>query len=199
MRRESVAALLRSPYVRLTEGAKTSRALARALEETATERGHDPVASLEATARAWPESESFDVVPLSRRVGEILSLGADARTISEQVAATRAMWSALGLEPRVDGVAAAALARDGAPRSLARADVRACAKDARAWNVIGATLDALARVPSPRISSDELRAEIEIALDAEAAGEGDATRPPFALCRSKRSPASRSISSCSST
>jgi RecB family exonuclease len=173
MRRESVAALLRSPYVRLAEGPKTSRALARALEETATERGHDTVTSLEATARAWPESESYDVVPLSRRVGEILSLGAEARTISEQVGATRAMWSALGLEPRVDGVAAAALARDGAPRSLARADVRACAKDARAWNVIAATLDALARVPSPRISSDELRAEIESALDADAVGEGE--------------------------
>jgi RecB family exonuclease len=165
LRRESVAALLRSPYVRLAEGATTSRALARALEETATERGDDSVSSLEATARAWSDAESFDVVPLSRRVGEILSLGDMAKTIGEQVATTRAMWAALGIEPRVDGVAAAVLARDSAPRGLARADVRASARDARAWSRIEATLDALARLASPAISSDELRAEIELALD----------------------------------
>ncbi len=115
------------------------------------------------------------MVPLSRRVGEILSLGQMARTVAEQVATTRAMWSALGIGPRIDGVAAGALARDGASRGLARADVRASARDARAWSQIETTLDVLARMTSPAISSDELRAEIELALDATPAVDAAAS------------------------
>ncbi len=160
--RREVAVLLRSRY--LDERALTGLAerreaaarlldLARALEETPTARAGEgtagPLAALVATARAYrprADREEDEAVvrartALAARIGELLSRAGAARTFSEHAATARALFAALGLGPRMGAGARAALSKDAVPVGIARAELRALARDAHAWDVLVAAID----------------------------------------------------------
>ncbi len=160
--RRDVAVLLRSRYLdvqTLTGIAERRDAtsklldLARALEETPTARdadGRGPVAAMVATARAYrprADREEEPSVVMSRadlasRIGQILARGGAARTASEHATSARTLFAALGLGPRIGHGARVALAKDAPPLGVARAELRALARDAHAWDVLTRAIDA---------------------------------------------------------
>ena len=161
--RREVAVLLRSRYLdaRALTGLPERREasarlldLARALEETPTARATEPtagpLAAMIATARAYRPRSDRDEEPsvietraaLASRIGEILSKAASARTAAEHAAAARSLFVALGLGPRLGAGVYDALAKDPPPQGIVRAELRAVARDARAWEVLLAAIDA---------------------------------------------------------
>jgi hypothetical protein len=155
--RRDVATLLRSRYVDaqgltgvVDRREATARLvdLARALEETPTARDPDARAALVATARAYrtrgpEEPAALEArAALAAKVAEILCGPVVARTHVAHVRAARALFTALGLAPRMGAGARTVLANDAPAQGIARAELGALAEDAHAWEVLAGALDA---------------------------------------------------------
>ena len=151
--RMHVAALLRSGYVdaRALTGdddrGRASRAkadLARALEATPTEPAPDPVAALEATARAsFQATEALGA--LAREVGELLASVERPASRAEHAQKVRALFGRLGLPPRPDDSLLRTLSSDAKASGLAALDARSFLEDARAWQALENALVACER------------------------------------------------------
>jgi len=158
--RRDVAALLRSRY--LDVGALgDARALAKALDDSASARGDDPVAALEATVRASaPALASF-----ARAIGETLARADGERTRAAHADAARELWRALGIRAVERG-----------------ADARRSGADARGWAALGAALDAVVAsagavgAGARAISAEAFRRELVDAIEVP-------PRPPRAGLR----------------
>jgi ATP-dependent helicase/nuclease subunit B len=197
--RQEVAELLRSRYVDasavtgIEDGRDARRLLMRlatALEQTPTVSGGagNTVAELEATARAAAFSDEA-LVSVARRVGEILWKAEAARTRLSQVQTARELFSALGLPARVGYDARTALARDEAPRGIARAELHALAQDAHSWRVLAGALDAYENAvrrlgaSSVKTSGEAFRHELSHMLAAGSSPSG--ARRAFAIRMSR--------------
>ena len=199
--RRELAALLRSGYVDASALLGTRRVgaqgdLARALDETPTVRAGDDVSAIEATARAWSTRSDDEAgvareerARMARALGQELSLVTEAKTRLEHAAAARRLWAALGIESRVVAVSSEAFSTDAPAKGIARAELHAVAREARAWEVLLATLEryerAVVRVGAggAPASGDEFRHELARALEAGAAQPGAARAGAVRIAR----------------
>ena len=194
--RLEVAALARSRYVDPEKLGATSdalRDLAHALERTPTASAGDPGAALEATARAsvattsrgrrTPEEESALADARGQLASQLAALAlrcARPMTRLEHVRAARALFADLGIDPLRGSASRAALASDDPPRDVARAELHAAARDAHAWELLGAALSdyeaAVARLDLARavVTPHAFRHELARTLDARAGRPGAA-------------------------
>jgi RecB family exonuclease len=191
-----VAALARSRYIdpeRLGATTDTLHDLAYALERTPTALTGETAAALEATARAsvvalatgrrTPDEENAlgeARAALAATIAAAVLPCALPATRLAHVAAARALFVRLGVDPLRGSSSRAVLSTDEPPRDIARAELGAAARDAHAWDILEAALSdyeaATARlglgeaVVAPRT----FRHELARALDARAG------RPPAA-------------------
>lgn len=184
LERGRVAALARSRYLsaRKLTGIDDPRraraaldALALALETTPTVTSSDPVATLEATARAGGAGGE-----LARKLGELLASVERPGTRSEHVAHATAMLAGLGVSPEAELSLAKDLAGDGPRDAVAKHDLQAFYDDARAWRALTSALVACGRAAS-RVRAagpcawTTFRHELASALEHELA-RGDGAR-----------------------
>jgi ATP-dependent helicase/nuclease subunit B len=203
--RADVAALLRSRYVdprRVAGEEDRARAvassldLARALEQTPTASAPDPASALAATARiaapargASSASNADARAALAGRVASILTRASSAGTRAEHVAAARAVWSDLGLDPSRGRGARDTLASDAPASGIARAELRGMARDGHAWELLLAALDAYEAsavrlgVAHAKVEGAVFRDEIAGALEASASPPGGARAGAVRIAR----------------
>jgi hypothetical protein len=173
---------------RTSEAATTVRDLARALERTRGVRAAHPSESLARTVLASDVAEPrarARVAEVARRIGEALEATARPKRRAEHAVFARRLFDALGLGARPGPGAAACLALDGKPRSLALAELDAFARDARDEQRLDATLDAY-EAAATRLSLDlplpldaflgELDGALRTARDRDASADAPAPR-----------------------
>jgi ATP-dependent helicase/nuclease subunit B len=197
--RLEIAALARSPYVdpeRLGVERNALADLAHALERTPTssaEVANDARGGLEATARASSallsrgrltvEQEALVTearAALALRLADIALSVTRPMTRLAHVAAARAMFAALGVDPLLERSPLATFSSDEPPRGVARAELRALARDAHAWELMNAALSdceaAVLRLglEGEVVSPRAFRHELAHALEARAGRPGAA-------------------------
>jgi len=184
--RLDVAALARARYLdaaRLEVDEKTLADLAHALERTPTAAADDPRAALAATARASsPDDPTIGEsrAALAARLAAIVEPSARTMTRANHVTAARGIFAALGVDPLAARAFEHALASDEAPEGVERAELRAVARDAHAWEIFDAALSdyeaAVARLGIVRtaIAPHVFRHELARALGARAGRPGAA-------------------------
>ncbi len=184
--RLDVAALARSRYVnpeRLDVDAKALVDLAYALERTPSAAADDPREALAATARASaPEDPALGAsrAALALRLVAIVEPASRTMTRAGHVAAARATFAALGIDPLAARAFDGTLASDEPPRGVARAELRAVARDAHAWEILDVALSdyeaAVARLGTARtpVAPQVFRHELAQALGARAGRPGAA-------------------------
>jgi ATP-dependent helicase/nuclease subunit B len=199
--RLDAAALARSRYLDPEKLEVEPRALvdlARALERTPTavagegEGEGEAKGRLIATARAsaagssrgrfTPEQETRlgeTRVAIATRLADVVLPAARTMTRLAHVASARALFASLGIDPlRARGTSA--LASDVSPSDVVRAELLALARDAHAWDLLGAALSdyeaAVARLglESAAVSPGAFRHELARTLDARAGRPGGA-------------------------
>jgi RecB family exonuclease len=196
--RLDVAALARSRYVdpgRLGVERDALMDLARALERTPTSRStpDDARGALVATARAsagvlnrgrlTPNEEALVAdgrAALALRLADIVLTVARPATRLEHVAGARALFATLGVGPAAEHAITSVLAGDEAPRDLDRSEIRALARDAHAWELVGVALSdceaAVARLglEGEVVTPRAFRHELAHTLDARTGRPGAA-------------------------
>ncbi len=200
LRRLDVAALMRSGYVdpeRFGVDLRALEDLAYALERTPTAAAPDSRAALEATARAsavvahrgrrTPEEQAIvgeSRAALAGRLADASLPAARAMNRLEHVAAARALFAALGIDPlRGAGrtLEDGSLASDAPLTDAHRVELHAVARDAQAWDLLLAALGdyeaAVARVALERavVGPRTFRHELALTIDARA-GRPEAAR-----------------------
>jgi hypothetical protein len=146
--RRDVARLLRSTYLLAGkelagEGARGKlAAIASALDASPTIPCATARESLLHTARAGlaKSPAQAELVALTERLASILERPAGTRPRTEHVAAARELFQDLGLRVRAEGLARSVLGTDEVPTGVARAELRALAADAHAWEVLHGAL-----------------------------------------------------------
>ncbi len=197
-----LAELARSAYVdpRLLAPSGERRELsrvARAFDETPRAAASSAVGSLLGTVRAWHAAKRERTEQAGRTVGdeERAELGADeevtsrlaralltaesARTRVEHVAATRALFAALGFERRVRGALVRRFADEARGDGVVeRAELAARARDARGWERLVAGVDgyeaALARLGIAHLPAPAETFRHELAQVITELGRGEA-------------------------
>ncbi len=184
--RLDVAALARARYVdarKLDVEPAALVDLANALERTPSASAGDPRAALEATARASALDDpalAETRASLALRLVTVVEPASRSMTRIEHVAAARAIFLGLGIDPLAARAFERALASDAAPEGVARAELRAVARDAHAWEMFHAALvdyeAAVARLGIARAfaAPHVFRHELARALDARAGRPGAA-------------------------
>jgi hypothetical protein len=184
--RLDVAALARARYVdarRLEVEPEALADLAYALERTPGASAEDARAALAATARASSPDNPARAdarAGLALRLAAIVEPASRTMTRVEHVAAARAIFHGLGIDPLSARAFERALASDAPPEGVARAELRAVARDAHAWEMFHAALTdyetALVRLGIHRavVAPHVFRHELARTLDARAGRPGAA-------------------------
>jgi len=184
--RLDVAALARARYVdvrRLEAEPDALADLAYALERTPSASGGDALAALAATARASSQGDPARAearATLALRIAAIVDPAARSMTRVEHVTAARAIFASLGIDPLAARAFEHALASDAPPEGVARAELRAVARDAHAWEMFHAALAdyeaAVSRLGIQRavVAPHVFRHELARTLDARAGRPGAA-------------------------
>jgi RecB family exonuclease len=187
--RRIVARLLRSGWVDATRLTTEERRvadrrlsrLAHALETSPTAAGADPLERLVRTAtmraahasrRHGTDAEPERDAALAMDLGRVLARPRAAKTRSEHIRATRALWAELGIGARAGRGGLTTFASDDPPIGVPRAERLAIARDARAWDALVSALDlyetTVARVEAAdqEIDAASFRLELLELLDA---------------------------------
>ncbi len=146
--RRDVARLLRSTYLLAGkelagEGARGKlAAIASALEATPTIPRATARESLLHTADVGLSRHRArtELVAVTERIANVLERPAGVRSRAEHVAVARDLFQELGLRVRAEGLARSVLGTDQVPTGVARAELRALAADAHAWEVLHGAL-----------------------------------------------------------